>query len=341
MTLLVILLFQICQAASYHEVGWFNLFVPGGGEYLRGRSDVALGQFGLEVPTFALGYNLSAKSPMTLDGVPEDLPEISTIVLPGTPTRTVCSKYNRTTHTCTTYRTIHGTSPQVIDNSSHDLSRSLVADILQEIGIKAHMINVFDSWRKAATDQGIDLRSRYIDDASLKDLFLSPFEKATLYDPWVYVALGVTGAALFYSYESLKSDHSYPAIPKLNTTSKILFGSTYLGVFPVGSAAPEEMFYRGFLQSELQSIVSPWLAIPLSSTLYGFSHSTDDRLPALASGLFEGYLTYRNHGKLKRAIAYHFWSDVLTGIYTIAVLHLSQQDSATSAPVSMSFSLEY
>jgi hypothetical protein len=41
-------------------------------------------------------------------------------------------------------------------------------------------------------------------------------------------------------------------------------------------------------------------------------------------------MAYVNKGRLKKGIAYHFWSDVMTGIYAIALLQLSQSAARTN-----------
>src|SRR4051812_31646962 len=59
---------------SPHLIGWSNTFVPGAGQALLGNPGTAVVQFGLETTTFGYGYYLSKRSPLTLDGVPIDLP---------------------------------------------------------------------------------------------------------------------------------------------------------------------------------------------------------------------------------------------------------------------------
>jgi hypothetical protein len=338
---------EVDEIPNYHLVGWTNFFVPGGGQFLLGRSQVGAEQAALEISTFGLGYSLSARSPMTLDGVPEELPNFTTLILPGSGTTQVCVQINSATKQCTRYRTVRGKNATVIDDSNHDITRSIFADILQEIGLKAHMVNIYDSYRMAAEKSGLDLTAHYIDPTPTDELFMAPFEKETLFDPWVYIPLGVTAAALIYSYESLRASNDYPVVARLNSVSSISYDATYLGVFPVGSGAPEEMFYRGFLQSEALSVMSPWLAIPLTTALYSLSHSTSDQLAAAVSGLYLGYLSYHNHGRLKKNVAYHFWSDIMTGIYAIALLQLSQSAarvsnvSTSSQPATMSFQYHF
>src|ERR1700761_4577352 len=60
---------------NYHLVGWFNAVVPGGGELLLGNYALAGAQFVGEVATFGVGSHLSKRSPLTIDGVPEALPQ--------------------------------------------------------------------------------------------------------------------------------------------------------------------------------------------------------------------------------------------------------------------------
>ena len=97
---------------NYHLVGWINTVVPGAGELMLGNPELAGAKAGIETGTFLWVYSLSAHAPMTLDGVPEILPSLQ--------------------------------------NSDQDLSRSLYADMLQEAGLKYHMVNVYNAYRNSA-----------------------------------------------------------------------------------------------------------------------------------------------------------------------------------------------
>ena len=326
---------------DYHLVGWTNVILPGGGSLLLGRPMAAAEQFVLEVGTFNWGYSLSARTPFTLDGVPESIPNANTQILQNHSTTSTCTLTNAKGQ-CLRYRKVKSTTSKLVyDGSAQDITRPLYADILQEIGLKAHMVNIFDSYRTAARDQGVDLRVEQIDTHDTGDLFLAPFDRARVFDPWVSVPLGLSAIALYVAYRSNLAQ--VQLVPPLNTRSTRLYEATYLGVFPLGSAAPEEMFYRGFLQSQLLQVTrTPWVAVPVSSALYTFSHTSDDYLGAAVSGLYLGFMTFHDHGDLRRGIAYHFWSDIMSGVYAIALLKLGQKAaSAASPPASMTLNFEF
>lgn len=276
----VILPMASSATPSAATVGWFNTFVPGGGSFLLNEPGRGAIEATSEIGTFWAGYNLSSKSELTLDGFTETLPD-----------------------------TGHQTSGGV------DFTRALQADVLQEIGIKAHMVSVFSAYRRAGA-QGRD--GQEIDDRQISDLFLAPFHAENLEDPLVYLALAFSFAYDVYDYSQPHSS----SVDTLNRNSNIQYSVLYGAVYPVGSGAPEEMFYRGFLQNEFyRATGSAWAAVPMSSALYALSHSSDSYVATGFEGLYLGTLTYLNKGQLSKAIAFHFWSDVLVGLYTIARLN--------------------
>jgi hypothetical protein len=316
-----------CLAApNYHIVGWVNTFVPGGGEFLLGHPFYGAFQAGAEISTFMIGYNRSGRTPMTIDGVPESLPQpaaAGTVVL--TSTKYKCVVYSTSLHRCTQWKkTTTSTTSTVDDNTPQDLSTPLHDDWLQEFGLKYHFVNVFNAYRAAAKGDG-QIGNQKIDQTSTAGLFLAPFNPKNILDPVFGVAIVLSAAAMVYSYNDLIKTGGIAPVAPFTQKTKDLYNITYLGVYPVGSAAPEEMFYRGFLQHEFYGMTrSPYLAIPLSTAAYAFSHSPDERPSAAVSGLFLGILAYADHGALSRGIAYHFWANVLAGIYQISIVRKGQ-----------------
>jgi membrane protease YdiL (CAAX protease family) len=284
---------------DYHGVGWVNTFVPGAGEALLGNYGMAALQAGLEIGTFWEGYKLSRLSPLTLDGVPEDLPSADTGIVRRRNSRGIVSG----------------------SRNNRLVQRALVADWLQEFGIKYHMANVYNAYRQA----GAEVDSR-LDGHSTSELFLSPFRWENLSSPWVYPALAVTAAAMIYQYQQDVRDPGLPRTVRLNMASQRMYDFTYLGVFPAGSGAPEEMFYRGFVQNETGALGgSAAVSIALTAMAYAFSHSANDRLSAGVTGLYLSWMTHENQGQIGRAIAYHFWSDVFAGIYQTFLVRREQR----------------
>jgi hypothetical protein len=330
---LVLQLFVLCftharpaLAATPSQIGWFNTFVPGGGKFLEGEDLLGAEQALLEVSTFGLGYGLSAKSPMTLDGVPENIPA---------PHRGLIRLKDRNCQIINRRRICHVVSRLGGDNfgAVEDIQKALVADILQEIGIKAHMVNVYDAYRLAmqkGTTYG------FVDQTSTPQLFSAPFQKENLFSAWVAYPLLISLAYHAYEYSSEKTLVTSP----LTSRSKSEYALVYGAVYPFGSAAPEEMFFRGFLQNEAYAATeSKWLAVFLSSAAYTLSHSPDSYVSAAVSGVYLGTLTYHDNGALSHGITFHFWSDVIGGIHSILSLYRNQAHSA--APVKLSLSLEF
>lgn len=313
-------------AVNYHLVGWFNTFVPGGGEILRGNILYGLFQGSVETSSFLIGYHWSSRTTMTLDGVPEDLPEPSgSSIASSTSSHQTCAQYEKIKGklVCTRYTTSSssGATTVAADGSNKDITKALRADFLQEIGIKYHMVNVFNAYRHEADGRRGTQR---IDQTSTAALFAAPFRPSVLSDPAVFISIGVAAAAVGASYY-VDMKKSTPPLAQVNRESNSLYAFTYSVFYPVGSAAPEEMFYRGFLQNEFYSAFrTPLVSIPLQAAAYAFSHSAPERLSAAVTGLWEGILTHANKGQLSPSIAFHFWANVFSGLYTIALFQKAQ-----------------
>lgn len=284
---------EITTKPNYHLVGWSNVFLPGSAQLMLGNYTLGVAQGAVELGTFIWGYELSRLSPISLDGVPDELPSFS--------------RQSRLGQT--------------------NINKALYADMLQEIGIKTHFVNTFLAYREAAKDD--PEASKRIDQRSLKDMFLGPLSLSAFEDPWVYVPGAIlvieTGLVYFIDRNTLGRG------AVLTPYSNFLYGLNYGVLQPIGSGVPEEMFYRGFLQNELLSLVdSPFFAIPISSAAFAFSHQPGPgRLTAAVAGGYLGYLAYRYPGNLAPGITLHFWGAVMLGIQTI----LLNSDSQKSTPL--------
>jgi hypothetical protein len=281
---------------NYHLVGWLNTFVPGSGQVLLGNPWLGAFQFGAEVSTFTAGYEISARTPLTLDGVPEQVPQ-----------------FNRLT-----------------PRSQSDISGPLYADMLQEFGIKYHFVNTFDSYREAAKMNGI---TEGIDQTSTGDLFIAPFKADNWSSPWVWIPIASVAAYVTYDYINTTNNGSLNRQAVLSPYSNYLYTVNYVGVQPFGSGAPEEMFFRGFLQHEFYSAVpSEFFSIPLTTALFTFAHAPGNgRFTAAVAGAYLGYLADRNDGKLSQGITVHFWGDLLLGLETVLLNQKAQRSIAPGA----------
>ena len=302
---------------DYHGIGWANVLVPGGGQFLLGDPLKGTAQALGEIGSFGWGYSLSRRSPLSLDGVPEDIPS-PRVVGRKVVTRGEYCRIHVTDAICSRGSPSDPVLVSSFDRTPQNIQRSLSADILQEFGIKYHMVNVFESYRQAAGD------APGIDPTPTGQLFLAPFNWSVLSEPSVYVPIGISVGVIFASYALVVKDGLTPG-PRLTHGSNRLYAATYGLVFPFGSAAPEEMFYRGFIQNEAYTLVpSPWFAVPASALAYTLSHSVADMPSAAVTGLWLGTRTYLDHGLLSRGIAYHFWADFFAGLLAIQLLQKSE-----------------
>ena len=328
------------MASDYHFVGWVNAFVPGGGQLLLGNYGLSAIQAVTEISTFGVGFAISARYPMTIDGVPEDYPGVTKTSIKKTRTTYVCpaGKLNPLTRKCSvapvpeqsvTSSTAYSPDPQ-------DLRRPVSAAFLQEVGLKYHMVNVFDSYRIAAKQQGKLDEGQGIDDREPLDFFKDPFRAENVFDPWVYVPL--IGAAVLVGLDYGSSLRSSNGIQKLTPLTDEFVGFNQIVLYPFGSGAPEEMFYRGFIQNEARGLVdSGWFSIAASSLAFAFSHSPDGRLGAGLTGAYLGYLAHANHGRLGKGISLHFWSVFLLGIESFLLTMNTQRAPPATIGLSAPF----
>ncbi len=190
-------------APNYHLTGWFNLLVPGGGQLLLGDYGRAGVEAAVEVGAGYAGFRLSKRAPLTLDGVPEALP-----VFQG--------------------RRRRGASLVSID-------QAVYADLLQEVGIKAHLVDVFTSYREAARRRGV---TEHIDQSTEWNLFMDPFRVENLTNPWVYGAIGAVAISTVIDYFSAHNA-GLPSTPRITPYSNFLYSVNYEIWQPIGSGAPE------------------------------------------------------------------------------------------------------
>jgi len=299
-----LLFFQEAKAdPDYHFVGWANLFVPGLGETLLGHPIEGAFEMGYEVSTFWVGYRLTEGSLFSLDGFASPNP---------------------------TSRARAGVELS--------LEQKMYGQILQEFGIKAHMINTFAAYQDAAKLQG-ELPSD-MEHLSPDDLFMEPFNTKNLNDEWVSIPLGIVFASVVADYISQTGSGSLGTQTKLNPASNALYALNFGLWQPMGSGAPEEMFYRGFLQREFKHATgSAAVSVALTSTLFAFSHEPGaGRNSAAIAGLYLGYLAERYGGKLGPGITLHFWSEILLGLETI-LLNAKGQRNAPPASLSVQVNL--
>ncbi len=338
----ILLWSQTTWAANYHLVGWINTFVPGGGQLLLGNPGRASLELLGETVSFGYGFSLSKRSPLTIDGVPEGYPGPSVGYGKKSRTVRVCppGKYSPALRRCTVPLVPVSTTStfQTFDLTPENLSVPVAAAFLQELGLKAHMMNVFESYRSAAKANGKLNEGQGIDDRNEADFLLDPFRGQNLLNPWVYIPLLLSTGYIAYDFSSqLKQLASIQALTP-GTNRFIAFNQTVL--YPFGSGAPEEMFYRGFLQNEAYCLVqSPFFSVAASTAAFSFSHTPDGRVGAAVTGAYLGFLAHHFHGTLGPAITLHFWSVLVLGIEAYLLTHRSQQ--FTAPPTGLTASLTF
>lgn len=291
---------------NYHLVGLTGMLIPGAGQMLLGNYSLGLWELSAETGSFVWGYLKSPRVPMTLDGATSELPS------------------------CTD-------SPELCEENKPpvDIRPKLWADWAQEFGIKYHFTNVFVTYRAAAKASGV---TKGIDQSPVPLLFLAPFNPKTLLSFYFLVPLGVETGLLYYNYLEVMRKNK-PQIPLLTTTSTKLYRVSQFGMYPVGSAAPEEMFFRGFLQHEFYSLIpSPWFSIPVTSALFALCHDPDERYGAFAGGLLFGLQVYLRQNNLDLAIATHYWFVTLLGLENYFLLKSAH---AANKQAKVQFSLAF
>ncbi|MGZ3787378.1 MAG: CPBP family intramembrane glutamic endopeptidase [Bacteriovorax sp.] len=332
------LLFLESAYANFHTVGWVNTFVPGGGRLMMGEYLEAGKEAALEVGTFGLGYSMSPDSSFTLDGTPIDYPTVGTYTFTSKRRQSYCSKYDPIRKRCLQYRNQTITTVNsAVDYNEKDTTKPLTAAFLQEFGLKYHIMNAFFSYRDQYNLEGGD-PGQGIDQRSAKEMFKDPFRWEVLSSPWVYVPIALTSAFVYFDYRSQLNQTSQEITP-LNGRSKAYLAFDQMIMYPIGSAAPEEAFYRGFVQNEFYYMVrSPYFSVPMSSLVFALSHSQDGWPSAFISGLYQGMLAYKNDGNLAYGNAVHFWGVVALGVETYVLTLLSQ---AKAPPVALKFNFTY
>ena len=338
LALIFSILYTSFAKADFHTIGWVNTFVPGGGRFMMGEYGEAAKEAALEVGTFAIGYSISPDGEFTLDGTPVGYPAVSTFSYISTSTRNVCVKRNKITKVCEQRQSrLFSSSQNAVDYNPTDATHPLAAAVLQEFGLKYHIMNVFFSYRDQFNIEGGKDPGQGIDQRSASEMLKDPFQKEILTSPWVYVPILFASTFAYFDYKSQNKLSASNPISPLKTRSKVLTAFDQMIMYPVGSAAPEETFYRGFLQNEFYyAYRSPYFAIPMSSLFFALSHSQDSWPSAFVTGLYQGLLAYRNNGNLAYGNAVHFWGVVALGIESY-ILTLNSQAKGPPATVNFSF----
>jgi membrane protease YdiL (CAAX protease family) len=306
-SLIVLLSFsQVCIAApSPAGIGWGNLIVPGLGATFRDRSIQGAIEAIAEIGLF-FGATF---------GVSEGQFTIDTNILLNPST-----KGNRT------------------------LLGPTLGQSFQQIGLKAHMFNTFYHYQQASIEQMASYESveklQPLYRGEWTDVLSAPFRWKNLKNPWVYTAIlaSLVGLALDYKTSTVALRNYRPTNVEQGLTA---FND--IGLVPLGSAFGEEPLFRGFMQREFHSYTDNlWAAILMQTLVFAALHPEANRIPALAGGIYFGYLTHQYQGNIEPSVASHFWIDVISGVFDYFTFRLAHGDKAPFAPpVSLSINIPF
>lgn len=176
------------------------------------------------------------------------------------------------------------------------------------------MIDFFSSYRSIHSKTS-ETNKVQIDRRSIPSLMLSPFKPRYLKNPWVFVPIilsGIGGYLLSDSDRPISKASSITMFDKQYTPFQATLLTAGIGAYVYAlTAMGEEMFCRGVIQTELTEHMSPGLAIPLSSLLFGLWHIPNKGLGgglvATVAGLYLGYRYHKSGYDLGEVIASHFW----------------------------------
>ncbi len=233
-----------------------------------------------------------------------------------------------------------------LDRSNDRLGRDEI-NTLGLLALKEWELSLFTTYRSARRLQGYDLESIGIDDAPVKDLFLSPFRRESYSDPMVAFAalLGAASAA----YESRHSRRALGDIRRVGIlgidagrdSGAALYGIDAFGI-SLAAGVGEEALWRGLIQNEMEGRLGARGGLLSTATLFGTAHLVNlqgeiDARGALVGtigGLYLGGLYQRAEHRLAGPIAAHFWFNFAAMLTSFA---LDPKDNPLGVEVSFGF----
>ena len=184
-------------------VGWGNLLVPGFGATLRGEPARGLLEAGAEIGLFYGGTFGVREGEFTID---------STIVVPPDP------------------RTGRLLGP-------------LIGQGLQQFGLKLHFYDTFYNYQKVCLSMEDSEREKSNGQPLYKgdwwDVMSAPFRWKNLSNPWVYTAILVSTALLFYQYNTTTVTPQHHA----TNAEESMYALNNVAIIPLGSAFGEEPLF--------------------------------------------------------------------------------------------------
>lgn len=239
-------------------------------------------------------------------------------------------------------------SPEASDEAStyYLTPRFLGGLALQQI----HVYSIYAAYRDARLMRTDGAFPAPIGDEGLGDLLLAPVNPTVISDPEVALPLltllAVAGTALALQAGNPLESRRCRRSGCFNVPVEILGTelTPYQGLaaqtpvhatLSMGAAVSEEALFRGMVQTGMLDWWSPTRAIGTQAALFGLAHApnqllrpgtTGDRLKragvqvAVTSllGAWFGYMTWADQGDLRRAVAFHFWYNMIITTYGYA-----------------------
>jgi len=239
-------------------------------------------------------------------------------------------------------------APEASDIASdyHLTPRFLGGLVLQQ----AHVYSIYAAYRDARLMRTDDAFKAPIGDEGLGELLLAPVTPSVMMDSEVALPLltlaivAVTAASLqsgpLLQSESCDRDGVCEGLPmeilgtRLTPLQGLAAQTPVHMTISMGAAVSEEALFRGMVQSGMLEWWSPGRAIATQAGLFGLAHApnqlsrpgptfTEQKLKlagiqvAITSllGAWFGYLTWGDDGDLRRAVAFHFWYDMVVTTY--------------------------
>lgn len=211
-----------------------------------------------------------------------------------------------------------------------NINNAALAQIMQQFGLKYHFYNTFYHYQQVAKANADTEREKsnpqplYLGTES--DIFKSPFQWKHLSSPWVWPV--VLGGTAYLTLDYLTSKTPRQNI-NFGASGQSLYAVGIVGANPVGSYMGEDPLFRGFIQREMIGMTgSVPVAIFTQSALFSILH--ENHANAFVVGVYLGIVTMNDHGSLGRAMAIHFWLDMMDGLYTYLK---TRRDAGQYAPL--------
>lgn len=193
-----------------------------------------------------------------------------------------------------------------------DIATSLTKAFSFEVAKDTHLYNVYSSYQDARIRNNNKNYNTPIAKHTLWDLIKSPFSLEYL-TRWTFLIPTALSVGV-----SIYDAHRDRDLIRLGVAKEASFLIPYFGASDTAVGIGEESFFRGFLQPEFTDLFgTPWVGVILQGLIFGPAHINSgiaNVVFATAYGLYEGWVTHRNHYDLREGVASHMWWNFITNI---------------------------